>query len=517
MESYSLIMSVDLSQQELDGLIIDRLFQLTPDELEVGIEHLHLSRATTEKFYKHKIYILDHLVNFLSYIIRGKLRYPTKQEYIKDFDLLIIQLDSKTSQKKQIKEQIIFLTESIHDFKISWKQYWQLINYSFTYFAAKLDKIGNLDSSDRCRPIEDLYFSKSPVWLVSLGIGTIGQFYDKISAGLPVALPASRLAEISDVVCSIVQYQHDESAFLKKPRRANFRQDNPGKKEPLNLYNFSEPSRLSSKARALSLSQIHLGNEVKHLNYLGIENLYQLVRAFIKGFPKSKGLGNGSLLRIKSILTAIDKSLNVKGDVDWDVFSHYMGFVLIPSEEKAINDGASFIASLESSIELLSTKCYDRVESLILKTRLISSPTSGKTLQHLGAEVGVSKERIRQKEVNIISSLSSALLEDSYPGVNFRFNQSFSIYWQYAALHFGDLKNISATEFVNGISTAWGVERASLIPFLPLIYAILTTDSILPKELQSAIVDLSKITNRIDGATSSLSGAVKLRGFRRLH
>ena len=507
----------ETNQQEVDGLIIDRMIQLAPEELEVGIEHLHFTRTATERFYKHKIYILDHLVNFLSYTIRGKLRHPTKIDCINDFDQLISYLDAKATQKKQVKDQIILLTESINNSRISWKKYWERIDYSFTYFAAKLDKIGNLDSSDRCRPIEDLPFSEGHEWLFNLGIGTIGQFYDKLSAGYPIAVTPKNLADIADVICFIVQYQNDDTAFLKKSRKRVSGREISEKKEPLNLYNFSDPSRLSGKTRGLSLSQVHLGKEIKYLNFLGIENLYQLIRAFMKGFPKAKGVGNGSLLRIKSILAAIDNSLNTKGDIDWDAFSRCMGFVLIPSEEKAIKDGPSFISSLHTSIEILTSKCFDRVESLILKSRILSSPSSTITLQQLGIEIGVSRERIRQKETELISVLSTTLLEESYPGINFRFNQSFSTYWQYAALHFGDSKDISATDFVTGISSAWGVESTIIIPYLPLIYAILTTDSKLPKEFQNVILDLSRCNVRSEIGTTHLSGAVKLRGFRRNH
>jgi hypothetical protein len=191
-------------------------------------------------------------------------------------------------------------------------------------------------------------------------------------------------------------------------------------------------------------------------------------------------------MNLLKIATCADTAISESGEMDWDVFAGLAGFPIFPSSEVPLRTGSEFLASLDGIVVELTTQCFDEVESATLVERLIPHKKDGVTLEQLGLRFGVSRERIRQKQKKVIEQVSAAVLENYYEGLSFRFTEHFSGFWRAAAEHFRGEDSVTYNEFIAGITEVWKVERLHVIPHLPLIYAILTSNSTLPPEFNQS-------------------------------
>jgi transcriptional regulator with XRE-family HTH domain len=250
---------------------------------------------------------------------------------------------------------------------------------------------------------------------------------------------------------------------------------------------------MSQTAGSLSLGQLHLHNEIHKLKSIGVQNLEQLLTLFAEGLPEIQGVGARARMNLLKIASYADAAISESGEMDWDVFAERAGFPTFPSAEVPLRTGSEFLSSLDRVVLELTTKCFDEVESATLVDRLIPLKRNGVTLEQLGRRFGVSRERIRQKQKKVIERVSAAVLESYYEGLSFRFTERFCGFWRAAAEYFRGKDSVIYNEFIAGITEVWQVERAHVIPHLPLIYAILTSNSTLPVEFNQS----SRLPQRI--------------------
>ena len=260
-----------------------------------------------------------------------------------------------------------------------------------------------------------------------------------------------------------------------------------------NVFRSKNRKLMSEKTKALQLQQIHLHIEIVKLERIGVKTFDQLLAQYESGIRNVRGLGRKSLIRMRDIVSRIDESILPNGDVDWEKYAALAGIPVLPSASTPLATGRDFLASLETVVSELASHYLDAVESAIIKERLMPHYREALTLEELAKQFGVTRERIRQKERNILERIPSAVLDDNYEGLNFRFRTSFTGYWRQAAEYFVNRKSVEFGDLVVGLSTVWHVEPYEVMNHLPLVYSVLTSETSLPQELKFAIPFPSKL------------------------
>ena len=240
-------------------------------------------------------------------------------------------------------------------------------------------------------------------------------------------------------------------------------------------------SKMSEAVKKLPLSQFHLRKEIKKLNRIGVDNIHQLFELFEKGLPAIGTVGQLARKNLFNTVRYADLSITETGNIDWSKFAKLSGFRVIPHPEIPLETGEQFLASLDYVFTEMATDCLDKSEAEILLKRLVSNENKTFTLEQLAEVLNVTRERVRQIQENLLTSISSALLDNEYEGVGFRFSEKFSSYWKSAARQFELKETLSYFEFTNGLSKIWGVSGIQLQPHFRIIYSILTNESSIPE------------------------------------
>jgi hypothetical protein len=494
--------------------------KLISSALDFPIEHLQFSAVVTDCLKKYHIFNIESLLCFSCYC--------NNQEYeIRDslfFNEKLIKLFSYLSsnegynRKAEIAAKLQFLSDAIsEDGSIDWIKYWTFSNFIFHHLFAKIDTIAKLSFEISTSSISSLPLGKLLLWLPNHNIITIGDFFNEISKGVNsrLNLGAVKLKSFSESIKFIIA-QVDADGFLKiqLPDLNNkVISDNKSLKKFISQYKFQNIYRLSVTTRNLSLTQIHLGVVASKLKIVGIYNLFDLVSKINQGFPKIRSLGATYLSQIYKTVGAVESSIDLDGNIDWVSFSNILNFHIIPDLSKDITSGKEFIDSFESVINKLVTRCFDPIESEILKSRLLPNPLSSKTLEEIASLYSISRERVRQKETVVLNNLSGALINSEYPDLNFRFSNQFSSFWINASSYFKDVTTYPASDFINELSIIWSIPIQDLLLKLPLIYSILTNNASLPKNIKEVLNPV--ISNK--KKPLNINGIISLRGFRSVH
>lgn len=461
--------------------------------LATPIEHLHIHKRTTERLKDNDIKTLLELTTTARDFHSGKLWSEGEKDIHRFW----------CSIEPTIEERICRFARSVYDEKIDWISFWESIDYEFTFGAAKLDEIFDLDEKTKALSIGSLNIGKAVFLLMDDGILTVGQLVARMSTGLPdyhgfgknkLRVLAFGLREF------IAAIKADGTAPSLTFSRDGAVPTAPGYRGTVQ-YTARNRVRMSEETKNLALGQIHLHKEISKLHRIGVETLEQLLELFQNGLPDIRGIGKKSRIILFNTVRFADQSITDSGDIDWDRFARLAGMRVLPEPETPLQNGGEFLTSMDGIVASLTTDCFDEVESATLTQRLTVTNESTSTLESIARNFAVTRERIRQKQEIVLTALSSALIDNDYEGLQFRFSEQFSTYWKNAARHFGANETLSYYEFIQGLMEVWDVTESQIRPHLPLIYSILTKDSTLPTEFSRASIipaEVFQITNTDD-------------------
>ncbi|MDA7646957.1 hypothetical protein N8675_03390 [Akkermansiaceae bacterium] len=238
---------------------------------------------------------------------------------------------------------------------------------------------------------------------------------------------------------------------------------------------FSELSRhkLSPLYAAIPTKYFHFGARSSSLSDSVGESLGDLGEWYEQGCYPVKNFGSKSTKKARIILASLYQSLNEHGIPNWEEFCALASIKIIPNEISLLRSH-SVLESIPIIIDEVIEATSDDVEADILRNRLLASRLQQKTLQELADRHGVSRERIRQKEINLIEGISDGLIDEYYVGSEFRFRSEFALMWQLASEAFGDAKELDSEAFLGTLCDLWDTSSQSLIPHLSFILAVLT-------------------------------------------
>jgi hypothetical protein len=240
--------------------------------------------------------------------------------------------------------------------------------------------------------------------------------------------------------------------------------------------------KMSEATKRLPLSQFNLRKEIKKLDQIGVRNIWQLFELFEKGLPEIKSVGKTARINLYNAVKHADLSLTEDGTIDWIKFAELSSVKVIPKSGISLDSGDKFLGCLDQVIVDIAAESLDKVESQILLQRLISDRRNALTLEQIAERFNITRERVRQKQEGLLDVLSSALLDNEYEGISFRFSDNFSSYWQAAVRHLGSQQSLGYFEFIDGLTKVWGVTENQVRPHFKFIYSILTNESSLPIE-----------------------------------
>jgi hypothetical protein len=452
---------------------VEVLGNLNVAALATPIEHLHIHKRTAERLISNGVKNLLELITTARDFHSGKLWAEGERDLHRfwgSIDLII-------------EDRICQLARSVSAGKVDWVSFLELIDYELTFGAAKLDETFDLDEETKSLSIDCLNIGKAVFLLRDDGILTVGQLVSKLSAGLPdyrgfgknkLRVFASGLREFVATINA-----DGTSSSLTLSREEDVPPTLPGYRGTVQ-YTARNRARMSEETKLLTLGQIHLHKEISKLHRIGVDTLDQLFELFQNGLPDIRGIGKKSRITLFNTVRFADQAITDSGGIDWDRFARLAGMRVLPEPETPLQNGGDFLASMDGIVASLTTNCFDEVESATLTQRLIPTDEATSTLESIARNFSLSRERIRQKQEIVLRALSSALIDDDYEGLHFRFSEQFSTYWKAAALHFGANETLSYVEFIAGLVEVWGVSEALIRPHLPLIYSILTKESSLP-------------------------------------
>ena len=132
--------------------------------------------------------------------------------------------------------------------------------------------------------------------------------------------------------------------------------------------------------------------------------------------------------------------------------------------------------------EEIIVACGDDMERTIFTERLTKKNAAQKTLEELGQLFGVTRERIRQKERNLLRGLSDGILNDEYSALEYRFRPEFSAFFKKAANALQDeTGSLTFEYFITNLAQVWQIDPEDILPHWGFITAILTSKARRPK------------------------------------
>jgi hypothetical protein len=374
---------------------------------------------------------------------------------------------------------------SAADGTVNWFKYWESREFCFEHLRLKCDELDRLALAHPLHAVDKKSFGKAGITLWKNGVKTFTLLVERLEKGLsPVnGFGKTKTVELfSYLVSYIKRNERGESIFLvgdasgSRSSKAN---------DGGNVIHHASLNRLSSAARALPLRIIHLEKKSKAFEKAGLGTLGDLANASMRGIPKIRGIGPETIKMAEFVLSAISASVDEAGEVDWAAFAAHAKIPTIPAD-MSILSGKEFIELLPSVCAELITATHDNVERDIFLTRLTRKRTEQKTLEQLGSQIGVTRQRIAQIEETLLQQLSDALLYDEYPTLEYRFSSNFSQYFKQAASAFREeeQQQVTFARFVVKLADVWGVSRSEILPHMALITAIMSLKAVKPPELQ---------------------------------
>jgi hypothetical protein len=218
---------------------------------------------------------------------------------------------------------------------------------------------------------------------------------------------------------------------------------------------------------------LRLGPKAKFLRQAGLSTIGDLMQDGLqRRFPKLAGLGLGTARIIGSRLADLAASVDEAGEPQWDRVAASWGFPVTP--DRPLPTGETFLEVAADVIDQWIEAHGGEADRLILRERLMRSREGRLTLDELGRRLGLTRERVRQKERALLDGLCDALLSNDQSRSPVQFSVDFRSWWERAGAAYADAATLSFPSFVSGLERAWGVSASRLSVILPLAQAVLT-------------------------------------------
>ena len=231
---------------------------------------------------------------------------------------------------------------------------------------------------------------------------------------------------------------------------------------------------ISERIRNLPIEILYLGVKEKHL----LEADVRIIDDLLKRIPLRRGeiprvgpsTENLAQKRVSLLLAAECE----QGDIDFQCYFNEIGVTIIPSFE--ISSAREFLSSLRDVFREIEAALRDDLLRAIFANRLCCGDDEKMTLEEIAQAYGggITRERVRQREAKLLSSLADGLLRgfSSEPAIFFK--EDYCLYWAKAAQQLESIDEISLPDLVSAVAGAWESELGEVEAVLPLILPIIS-------------------------------------------
>lgn len=325
-------------------------------------------------------------------------------------------------------------------------------------------------------PIEALNLGVKEQWLKEHGVATLSDlqpFLHDRQLSIPKVGPTTLRRAATRVKLLACNYKNasglDWASYVSSTRE----EPNAFLLEKIQ-FPHEEPKEPSEKIRKMNIEILYLGVKEKYLKEFGIN----YIGDFIQRLPVRRGeipkVGPTTVKMAEERVNLLTGVESESGEIEVKRYLDGIGVKIIPSF--SITSTEEFLSSMPAVFSEIEAAIGDDLSKGILSRRLCCLEESRMTLEEV-AQVfggGVTRERVRQKEAKLLSSLADGLLSGFSKDPAIYFPEEYRLYWQSVARRLEGLNEISLSDLISAIGEAWGVETKAVEPLLPLILPIVS-------------------------------------------
>ncbi|MDB4543727.1 hypothetical protein N9Z82_02105 [Akkermansiaceae bacterium] len=352
-------------------------------------------------------------------------------------------------------------------------------------------RINLLDS-----PISDLsashlaFISSSIEHLKKANLETIGEVYQWALNGFEPKLKGVGVTKYALIISSLRQLEERNEKSISSV----------GQDSTVSKGDLLEKSRDANGS--VKVENLHLGNRGHHLEKAGYHDLKSLADYYSQGCPQLPAFGRTSATHARFILEAIFASIEENGNINWSSFCERAKIPMLPSSYSS--EAGSFLETIPQITDEIIELTGDDLEKEVLEERLTKYRVDQLTLEEIATKYGVTRERVRQKQRNLINRISSGLLDNEYETADFRFNSEYCKFWIEAEKALEELPYVTNDNLLTALSSIWNVPKRGLVKHLPFIFSVLTQEGSAPSTF--SISSKYPVLSDLENLPDSISG-----------
>ena len=240
---------------------------------------------------------------------------------------------------------------------------------------------------------------------------------------------------------------------------------------------FSSPSfgRLHPADAQKGIASLHFFKAQNPLRDQGWNTIGKLIGAVEGGVSDVRNLGRKAFEEIASAVLALSRSIDSEGNVDWLSFAEIRGLTVVPSKDQWVHGNEDLVMLLPEMARETVVISGKGKELAVFDERLMKSREERRTLEEVGQEFQVTRERIRQLEELSINRIRNAIFNGDYDQTMFRFRPEVETLVRRASRflsEFGE-RIWKTAEWIQELATIWEVPEQFISRNLTLITEVL--------------------------------------------
>jgi hypothetical protein len=186
-------------------------------------------------------------------------------------------------------------------------------------------------------------------------------------------------------------------------------------------------AQLSTNNRLMAIGSLHLKSRTVHvLQKAGIRTIGQLVDWSIERRPHIfPGAGEETWHDIVTALGSLHTCVQDAATFAWTDYARIRGYTILPDLEQGSWRPRAFIRELPTVADSAVQIRFGANGSFILRNSLLRPPTRRMSLAHIGRNLGLTRERVRQIASGIVRMFRGIVRTDDYCDCEFRICPEF--------------------------------------------------------------------------------------------